>query len=65
MLDQLMNFMLTRWVSPLALQAFEKNPGAPCCVVVLVKGVAINGERRQGAHAGISHKSMFNCGFQV
>ncbi|MCU7815306.1 MAG: hypothetical protein KZQ81_08875 [Candidatus Thiodiazotropha sp. (ex Rostrolucina anterorostrata)] len=46
------------------LQEFVKNPGAPCCVVDLVKGITINGERRRLAgHAGISHKSMFNCGF--
>jgi hypothetical protein len=63
MLDQLMNFMLTRWVNPLTLQAFVKNPGAPCCVVVLVKEIAINGERRLAGYAGISHKSMFNYGF--
>jgi len=62
MLDQLMNFFLTRWVNPLALQAVAKNPSAPCCVVVLVKGIAINKERRLAGYAGISHKSMFNCG---
>jgi hypothetical protein len=60
MLGQLMNFILTHWVNPLALQAFVKNPDAPCCVDVLVKGIAINGKRRQGVHAGICHKSMFN-----
>jgi hypothetical protein len=62
MLDQIMNFILTYWVNLLTLQ-FVKNPDAPCCVVVLVKGVAINVERRLAGHAGISHKSMFNCGF--
>lgn len=40
----------------------EKNPDAPSCVVVVVKGIAINGERRLAGHFGISHKSMFNCG---
>jgi hypothetical protein len=57
-----MIFHLTHRVNPLALQAFVKNPGAPCCVVVLVKGMAINGERRLAGHTGISHKSMFNYG---
>jgi len=55
--------MLTRWVNPLPPQAFVKNPGTPFCVVVLVKGMAINGERRLAGYAGISHKSMFNRGF--
>jgi DNA ligase D-like protein (predicted 3'-phosphoesterase) len=59
-----MNFILTHWVSTLTLQEFVKNPDAPCCVFVLVNGIAINGERRLAGHAGISHKSMFNCGFQ-
>jgi len=59
-----MNFILTHWVNSFTLQEFVKNPDAPCCVVVLVKGIAINGERRLAWHAGISHKSMFNCGFQ-
>lgn len=48
---------------PKTLQEFVKNPDAPCCVVVLVKGLAINCERRLAGRAGISHKSMFNCGF--
>ena len=60
-----MNFTLTHWVNPQTLQAFVKNPGAPYCVVVLVKGMAINGERRLTGHTRISHKSMFKCGFQV
>jgi hypothetical protein len=60
---QLMDFMLTRWVNSLTLHEFVKNLSAPCCVVVLVKGIAINGERRLAGHAEISHKSMFNCGF--
>jgi len=64
MLDQIMNSILSHWVNLLSLQEFVKNPDAPCCVVVLVKGIAINGERRLAGHAGISHKSMFNCGFQ-
>jgi hypothetical protein len=62
MLDRFINFIHSRWVTPLALQAFVKNPDAPCCVVVLVKGITINGERRLAGYAGISHKSMFNCG---
>jgi hypothetical protein len=60
-----MNFILTHWVNPVTLQVFVKNPDVPCCVVALVKGIAVNGELRQGVHAGISHKSMFNSGFQV
>jgi hypothetical protein len=63
MLALLMNFILTRWVNPSSLHELVKNLGAPCCVVVLVKGIAINGERRQGVHTEISHKSIFNCGF--
>jgi len=63
MLNQLMHFILAHWVNPLPLQVFVKNPGAPCCVVVLVKGIAISGERRLAGHAGISQRSMFNCGF--
>jgi hypothetical protein len=79
MLNQTMNFLFTHWVNPITLQALVKNPSAPCCVtysdvgegreqdegsfVVLVKGIAINGNRRLAGYAGISHKSMFNCGF--
>jgi hypothetical protein len=63
MLGLLMNFFLTRWVNPPTLHEFVKNLGAPCCVVVLVKGVAINGERRLAEYAEISLKSMFNRGF--
>ncbi|MCU7848560.1 MAG: hypothetical protein KZQ89_11255 [Candidatus Thiodiazotropha sp. (ex Lucinoma kastoroae)] len=47
----------------MTLHEFEKNPDAPCCVVVLVKGIAINGERRLAGYAGISLKSLFNCRF--
>ncbi|MCU7849688.1 MAG: hypothetical protein KZQ89_17190 [Candidatus Thiodiazotropha sp. (ex Lucinoma kastoroae)] len=47
----------------MTLHEFEKNPGAPCCVVVLVKGIAINSERRLAGYAGISLKSLFNCRF--
>jgi hypothetical protein len=61
MKQMIKNFMLTRWVTPLSPQVFVKNPSAPGCVAV--KGIAINGDRRQGLHIGISHKSMFNCGF--
>jgi hypothetical protein len=57
-----MDFILTHWVSPLTLQESVKNLSAPSCVVVLVKGIAINGERRLAGHAEIFHKSMFNCG---
>jgi hypothetical protein len=63
MSHQLIDFMLTHWVSSFTLHEFVKNLSAPCCVVVLVKGIAINGERRLAGHAEISHKSMFNCGF--
>ncbi|MCU7847997.1 MAG: hypothetical protein KZQ89_08295 [Candidatus Thiodiazotropha sp. (ex Lucinoma kastoroae)] len=63
MRDLLMNFILTQWVNPLTLQVFVKNPGAPSCVVVLAKGIVINGERRLAGYAGISHKSLFNGGF--
>ncbi|MEJ2621151.1 MAG: hypothetical protein P8163_13060 [Candidatus Thiodiazotropha sp.] len=59
---QLMDFIFTQWVNPLTLQEFVKNLSAPSRVVVLVKGIAINGERRLAGHAEISHKSMFNCG---
>jgi hypothetical protein len=58
-----MNFLLTYWVNPLTLQEFVKNLDVPCGVVVLVKGAAINGERRLAGHAEISHKFMFNYGF--
>jgi hypothetical protein len=58
-----MNFILSHWVNPLTLKVFVKNPDAPCCVVVLVKKIVINSERRLAGHAGISHKSMFNRGF--
>ncbi|MCU7850272.1 MAG: hypothetical protein KZQ89_20270 [Candidatus Thiodiazotropha sp. (ex Lucinoma kastoroae)] len=61
--NEIVHFSRTRWVSSETLQGFVKNPNAPCWVVVLVKGIAINGERRLAGHAGISHKSMFNCGF--
>jgi hypothetical protein len=60
---QLMGFLLTHWVNSLTLHELVKNLSVPCCVVVLVKGIAINGERRLAGHAEISHKSMFNCGF--
>jgi hypothetical protein len=63
MLDQLMNFILTHRVSPITRQLFVEKPSAPRCVVVVAKGVAINGERRLARHAGIFQKSMFNCGF--
>jgi hypothetical protein len=58
-----MNFLLTYCVNLLPLQEVMENLGAPCCVVILVKGIAINGERRLAGHAEISHRSMFNCGF--
>jgi hypothetical protein len=41
------------------------NLNVPCCVVVLIKGAAINCERRLAEHAEIAQKSMFNCRFQV
>ncbi|MCU7801992.1 MAG: hypothetical protein KZQ96_02260 [Candidatus Thiodiazotropha sp. (ex Lucinoma borealis)] len=63
MLNQILVFSRTHWVSCVALHEFVKNPDAPSCVAVLVKGIVINGEQRLAGHAGISHKSMFNCGF--
>ncbi|MCU7815562.1 MAG: hypothetical protein KZQ89_18515 [Candidatus Thiodiazotropha sp. (ex Lucinoma kastoroae)] len=63
MTTQIMDYPLTHWVSSVTLHAFEKNPDASCCVVVLVKGIAINDERRLAECAGISLKSLFNCGF--
>jgi hypothetical protein len=39
MQDQLMDIILTQWVNPIVLQEFMKNPGASCCVVVVVKGI--------------------------
>jgi len=42
---------------------FVKNSGAPHCVVALIKGIAINGERRLARHAAIFHNSMINFGF--
>ncbi|MCU7897044.1 MAG: hypothetical protein KZQ62_20835 [Candidatus Thiodiazotropha sp. (ex Lucinoma aequizonata)] len=50
-------------MSFVTLLEFVKNPDAPNYVVVLVKEIAINGERRLAWHVGIFHKSMFNCGF--
>ncbi|MCU7802740.1 MAG: hypothetical protein KZQ92_12290 [Candidatus Thiodiazotropha sp. (ex Lucinoma borealis)] len=61
--NQIVRFSLTHWVNFETLHEFVKNPDAPSRVVVLVKGMAINGERRLAGHVGISHKSMFNCGF--
>jgi butyrate kinase len=60
---QLMDFLLSHWVNSSTLREFVKNLSVPCYVVVLVKGIAINGERRLAGHAEISHKSMFNYGF--
>ncbi len=61
-----MNFTFTTWwaESP-TLQEFVNNLNVPCCVVVLIKGAAINCERRLAEHVEIAHKSMFNCRFQV
>lgn len=63
MLGLLVNYILTNWVNSLSLQEFVNNPSAPCRVVV--KGIAINGARRLAGDAGISRKSISNCGFQV
>ncbi|MCM8920436.1 MAG: hypothetical protein LC540_10190 [Candidatus Thiodiazotropha sp.] len=63
MRNEIVHFSRTHWVSSEMLHGFVKNPNASCGVVVLVKETAINGERRLAGHAGISHKSMFNCGF--
>ncbi|MCU7839013.1 MAG: hypothetical protein KZQ94_06510 [Candidatus Thiodiazotropha sp. (ex Troendleina suluensis)] len=61
--NQIVDVSHTYWVNFVALHELVKNPDAPGYVVVLVKGIAINGERRLAGHAGISHKSTFNCGF--
>jgi len=53
----------TEWVRPGTLRKFVKNLGVPCGVIVLVKGMAINGERCLAWHAEISHKFTFNYGF--
>ncbi|MCU7847447.1 MAG: hypothetical protein KZQ89_05480 [Candidatus Thiodiazotropha sp. (ex Lucinoma kastoroae)] len=63
MRNQIMDLISNQWVSSGTLHGFEKNPDALSYVVALVKGIAINGERRLAGHAGISHKSTFNCGF--
>ncbi|MCU7813668.1 MAG: hypothetical protein KZQ89_20055 [Candidatus Thiodiazotropha sp. (ex Lucinoma kastoroae)] len=63
MTNQIVDDPFTHWVSSVTLHEFEKNPDASCCVVVLVKGIAINGEQRLAGYAGISLKSLFNCGF--
>ncbi|MCU7816118.1 MAG: hypothetical protein KZQ81_13170 [Candidatus Thiodiazotropha sp. (ex Rostrolucina anterorostrata)] len=63
MTNQIVDYPLTHWVSSATLHEFEKNPDASCCVVVLVKGITINGERRLAGYAGISLKPLFNCGF--
>jgi hypothetical protein len=61
MLDQLLNFVLTHRVNPLTLQTFVKNLDVPCCVAILVKGMAINSGQRFAWYVGISHKSLSNC----
>ncbi|MEL0587145.1 MAG: hypothetical protein AAES65_20045 [Candidatus Thiodiazotropha sp. (ex. Lucinoma kazani)] len=61
--NQIMDFSRTQWVSFVTLHEFVKKPDAPSGVVVLVKGIAINGEHRLAGHVGISHKYMFNWGF--
>ena len=45
------------------LRKFVKNLDAPCGVIVLDKGMTINGERGLAGHAGISHKFTSNYGF--
>ena len=45
------------------LRQFVKNPDAPRGVIVLVKGMAINGERCPAGHVGISHKFTSSGGF--
>ena len=62
MLDLLVKLMLTRWVNSLPLHTLVKTPEAPCCVVVVDRTMAIHGERRLAGQAGISHKTLFNCG---
>ncbi|MCU7931539.1 MAG: hypothetical protein KZQ90_12125 [Candidatus Thiodiazotropha sp. (ex Codakia rugifera)] len=63
MLNQKLDFSPTPWVSCGGLHEFVKNSNEPSDAVVLVKGIANNGKRHLAGHAGISHKSMFNCGF--
>ncbi|MCU7817174.1 MAG: hypothetical protein KZQ81_18770 [Candidatus Thiodiazotropha sp. (ex Rostrolucina anterorostrata)] len=63
MTNQIVDDPFTHRVSSVTLHEFEKNPDALCCVVALVKGIAINGERRLAGYVGISLKSLFNCGF--
>ncbi|MCU7813940.1 MAG: hypothetical protein KZQ81_01755 [Candidatus Thiodiazotropha sp. (ex Rostrolucina anterorostrata)] len=63
MTNQIVDDPFTHWVSSVTLHEFEKNPDASCCVVVLVKEIAINGKQRLAGYAGISLKSLFNCGF--
>ena len=45
------------------LQTFVKNLGALCCVIVFVKGIAINCKRSLAEHTEIVHKNLSNCGF--
>jgi len=54
---------LTLWVKLKALQTFVKNLDVPCCVIVFVKGIAINCKRFLAGHAEIVHKYSSNCGF--
>ena len=46
------------------LRKFVKNLHAPCGVIVLVKVMAINGERSLAEHAEISHKFIFNYDYR-
>ncbi|MCU7931589.1 MAG: hypothetical protein KZQ90_12375 [Candidatus Thiodiazotropha sp. (ex Codakia rugifera)] len=63
MLNQILDFYRTHWMNCGVLHGFVNNPNSPSYVVVHVKGIAINGERRHAGHAGISLESMFNCRF--
>ena len=57
-----MKLFFTDMARSRTLRKFVKNLGAPCGVIVLVKGMAINGNRGLG-HAEISRKFMSNGGF--
>ena len=58
------HFSVTCWLRSKTLQTFVKNLGALYCVIVFVKGIAINCKRCLAEHAEIAHKNSSNCGFQ-
>ena len=63
MQENRVKLLFTEGVRSRTQRQFVKNLGAPRGVIVLVKGMAINGERGLAWHAEISHKLAFNCGF--